>query len=111
MAVNSSKYNGNMIKNEKTMKHLAIVNVISESTSFPIVEGDRPVESEQLADARKQRRFKRLAVAHQHVAGSVEPHRAHGLEVDIEQLARTAASTQPTYVHTRNARPFAAGKQ
>ena len=61
-----------------------------------IVEGDRPVESEQPADARKQRRFKRLAMAHQHIGGPIQLHQTHRLEVDIEQLAQPTALTQPT---------------
>ena len=58
-------------------------------------QGDRVLETEQVAHRLEQVVLDRPAMGHQGIRGTVEPHHAHGLEVRVQQLAKGAALAQP----------------
>ena len=62
-----------------------------------VVQRHRRAQIEQPHRPVEQVRLDRLAMRHQRVRRAVQPHRPHGLEVDIQQLAQAAALAQPAH--------------
>ena len=60
-----------------------------------VVQRHRVPQAEQLRHPIKQVIFDGLAMGHQRIRGTVEPHQAQALEVHAEQLAESAAVAQP----------------
>ena len=59
------------------------------------MEGHGGMEVEQPQGLVEQMGLDGLAVRHQRIGGAIELHRPHGLEVHLQQLAQSAALTQP----------------